>query len=393
MTESHSIRYWFALIISSIVSIIVALVIIALSWYLLWKFVLSRFGVIRALFQINSNNDQQPKQQTTSKQKLYRRRCFSLTTLSALISYHYIRSIHIQRESLCTSNEAWYRSIPLREISRFWSRVFSINIYPRSIRHSIYKYFCRIFDADINECEYGPDHLDYYANFGEFFRRNLKIGVRPIDKESLIVSPCDGEILANGLVTSVEYLNIVIKGIPYTIKDLFQLDQYEIESLQKKQSESSLFYACIYLNPGNYHHFHSSAKWKINERRHITGELMSVRPEFIIWIPNLLLLNERVVYLGEYEHGLMSQTMIGATNVGSIDVYFDQTLKTNQKLDDYTFRIWKEKFSTIKPIYFDKGDPFGEFKLGSCIVLIFQAPSTFHFIRHTGDKIRVGERL
>ncbi|CAF4748117.1 unnamed protein product [Rotaria socialis] len=72
MTESHSIRYWFALIISSIVSIIVALVIIGISWYLLWKFVLIRFGVIRALFQLN-NNDQQPSQQSTSKQKPHRR--------------------------------------------------------------------------------------------------------------------------------------------------------------------------------------------------------------------------------------------------------------------------------------------------------------------------------
>jgi len=120
---------------------------------------------------------------------------------------------------------------------------------------------------------------------------------------------------------------------------------------------------------------------------------MSVRPEFIIWIPNLLLLNERVVYLGKYKHGLMSQTMIGATNVGSIDVYFDKTLKTNQKLDDYTFRIWKEKFHTTEKIYFDKGQSFGEFKLGSCIVLIFEAPSTFHFIHQSGDKILVGERL
>ncbi len=120
---------------------------------------------------------------------------------------------------------------------------------------------------------------------------------------------------------------------------------------------------------------------------------MSVRPEFIIWIPNLLLLNERVVYLGKYKYGLMSQTMIGATNVGSIDVYFDKTLKTNQKLDDYTFRIWKEKFHTMEKIYFDKGQSFGEFKLGSCIVLIFEAPSTFHFVHHSGDKIRVGERL
>jgi phosphatidylserine decarboxylase len=120
---------------------------------------------------------------------------------------------------------------------------------------------------------------------------------------------------------------------------------------------------------------------------------MSVRPEFIIWIPNLLLLNERVVYLGEYKDGLMSQTMIGATNVGSIDVYFDETLKTNQKLDDYTFRIWKENFPLTEKNSFDKGEPFGEFKLGSCIVLIFEAPSTFHFVRQSGDKIRVGERL
>ena len=83
MTENHSIRYWLALIISSIVSIFIALAIIVLcklkpsisfyfyagasplAWYLLWKLVLSRFGVIRALLQIN-NNDQQPAQQSTT---------------------------------------------------------------------------------------------------------------------------------------------------------------------------------------------------------------------------------------------------------------------------------------------------------------------------------------
>jgi hypothetical protein len=34
----------------------------------LWKFVLIRFGVIRALFQINTN-DQQSTQQSTTKQQ------------------------------------------------------------------------------------------------------------------------------------------------------------------------------------------------------------------------------------------------------------------------------------------------------------------------------------
>lgn len=88
MSEENSTRYWFALIISSIVSIFIALVIIILcksyrymihricdfilAWYLLWKFVLSRFGVIRALFQINKD-DPQPTNQTKSKQPAYRR--------------------------------------------------------------------------------------------------------------------------------------------------------------------------------------------------------------------------------------------------------------------------------------------------------------------------------
>lgn len=199
-------------------------------------------------------------------------RCFSLTCLSSVICYHFVRSRHIQRESLCTSNEAWYRSLPLREASRFWSKLFSYNIYPKSFRQSFYTYFARVFDADVNECEYGPDQLHHYANFGEFFRRNLKTGVRPIDPTSPIVSPCDGEVLANGLVTSVDNLTLVIKGVPYTLKDFFQFDQYEIDCLKEKQRKSSLFYTCIYLNPGNYHHFHSPAKWKIRERRHITGE-------------------------------------------------------------------------------------------------------------------------
>jgi phosphatidylserine decarboxylase len=201
-------------------------------------------------------------------------RCLSLAVCSALTSYHYIRSQHIQRESLCTSKEAWYRSLPLRETSRFWSSLLSVNIYPRSLRIFLFKSFARVFDADINECEHGPDHLDIYANFGQFFRRNLQANTRPIDPISSIVSPCDGEILANGRVNAIDKLTIDIKGVPYTIQDLFQFDRNEIDCLRKKQtngSSSSLFYQCVYLNPGNYHHFHSPARWTIHERRHITG--------------------------------------------------------------------------------------------------------------------------
>ncbi len=46
-------------------------------------------------------------------------------------------------------------------------------------------------------------------------------------------------------------------------------------------------------------------------------------------------MNERVIYFGEWEHGAMAYALVGAYNVGSIEVYTDETLLTN-------VRRWKE---------------------------------------------------
>lgn len=57
----------------------------------------------------------------------------------------------------------------------------------------------------------------------------------------------------------------------------------------------------------------------------ISGELLSVNPVIAEWIGGgALQLNERVVYVGEWEHGFFSYTAVGATNVGSIKVYKDE---------------------------------------------------------------------
>lgn len=51
---------------------------------------------------------------------------------------------------------------------------------------------------------------------------------------------------------------------------------------------------------------------------------MSVNPGVARLVKELFCLNERVALSGRWQHGFFSLTAVGATNVGSIRVYFDK---------------------------------------------------------------------
>ena len=56
----------------------------------------------------------------------------------------------------------------------------------------------------------------------------------------------------------------------------------------------------------------------------MTGELFSVSPWVAKRVENLFVLNERVAMLGRWRHGFFGMVPVGATNVGSIKINFDQ---------------------------------------------------------------------
>ena len=72
-------------------------------------------------------------------------------------------------------------------------------------------------------------------------------------------------------------------------------------------------------------------------------------------------------------------------------VGMDPELETNTRkweTDTFHQRIWNE------PVKVNKGDYFGEFNLGSTIVLIFEAPEDFKFIfAEEGDVVKMGGSL
>ncbi|KAI7864578.1 phosphatidylserine decarboxylase-domain-containing protein [Spinellus fusiger] len=168
-------------------------------------------------------------------------------------------------------------------------------------------------------------------------------------------------------------------------------------SSHKVQPGHALFFCVVYLAPGDYHRFHSPANWVVQTRRHFAGELYSVSPYFVNLLKNLFVLNERVVLLGKWKHGLFSMIPVGATNVGSIKINFDEALRTNRKEDLASGTYTEVSYKSASPLLGGKaeryGDEMGGFYLGSTVILVFEAPHNFKFNVTAGQSIKMGEAL
>ncbi len=376
-----------------------------------------------------------------------------------------------------------YSRLPFNALSRLWGRINSIEL-PIWMRVPGFKLYTKLFGVNLDEMV-DPD-LTHYHNLSEFFYRRIKPEARPIDEGAQLCCPCDGRIIKlgrvqNGEIEQVKGMTYSVDAllgttnsrklaepahaIDYPLQSLREHDEvaaqflesynehdhsehanklvkYEKEGdkslnrssisqiikisskLYRSQTDDShcLYYAVIYLDPGDYHHFHSPANWVATTRRHFAGELYSVAPYFQRTFNNLFVLNERVALLGYWKHGFFSMTPVGATNVGSIKVNFDKDLSTNitykdidrskQKPTDIgnipvtksgsrkkvkkntCYEATYNKASRVlegQPLF--KGQEMGGFMLGSTVVLCFEAPAGFEFKKAEGEHVKVGERF
>ena len=144
----------------------------------------------------------------------------------------------------------------------------------------------------------------------------------------------------------------------------------------------------VYLAPGDYHRFHSPADWTVVARRHLPGKLYSVSPRLVRRWPALLTTNERVAWLGRWQHGTFALVAVAATNVGDIRADWDPDLATNTAT---TARPTEKRYE--KPVKFSRGQEFGYFNFGSTIVLIYEAPFDMKFKNATTTKIKMGQSL
>lgn len=296
-----------------------------------------------------------------------------------------------------------YRSLPLRIISRCWGWLASCYI-PASLRPFVFGWYSRVFNVNLEEALYSD--YKHYNTLSEFFTRPLKDGVRVIDPDAPLVSPADGRVLhfgraSNSLIEQVKGVNYSMEsftGPPTWIEgSTLRKDLHYSETIKEINDGSTDLYQCvIYLAPGDYHRFHSPTHWQPVMRRHFPGELLSVSPRIAKWLPDLFCLNERVLYLGRWKYGFFSYTAVGATNVGSVQIYMDEALRTNRWIGlgiGAKKKLAYEEMRLEGGTELKKGDLIGQFNMGSTIVLIFEAPNTFKFAIKPGEKILVGAPL
>ncbi|GAA6006269.1 hypothetical protein JCM11491_002090 [Sporobolomyces phaffii] len=159
---------------------------------------------------------------------------------------------------------------------------------------------------------------------------------------------------------------------------------------------NKLCFAVVYLAPGDYHRYHSPTNWVVERRRHFAGELFSVSPWMFGKLSDLFVLNERVALLGRWRYGFFSMIPVGATNVGSIRVNFDSSLRTNSPQrpvvpGTYSEATYAQASQMLGGQPLRSGDEIGGFWLGSTIVLVFEAPETFEFKVTNGEKVKMGQ--
>ncbi|KAM4698385.1 phosphatidylserine decarboxylase proenzyme, mitochondrial-like [Rhinophrynus dorsalis] len=294
-------------------------------------------------------------------------------------------------------SKAVYSRAPTRLLSRLWGLLNEVSL-PRWLRRPLLSLYVWAFSVNMAEAE--VEDLNRYQNLGELFRRTLKPSARSIASQC-VVSPCDGRVLHSGQGRGSQIEQV--KGLTYSLESFLGPQDWRKPanmSLPFPQQlgvrpSSRLYHHVVYLAPGDYHRFHSPTDWSVQHRRHFPGSLLSVNPKVAHWMPSLFCQNERVVLSGQWQFGFFSLTAVGATNVGSIRIYGDQVLHTNcshHVKGKYHDCSYTDQYGPLG-LTLMKGEPMGEFNLGSTIVLIFEGPRHFKFQVKAGGRIRVGEAL
>lgn len=237
------------------------------------------------------------------------------------------------------------------------------------------------FEIDMDEAK--SANLDDYANFADFFTRELKPGVRPIDQDkNSVISPADGVVSDFGKIMSDSLIHA--KGHNYGLPQLLA-ESEDVDRYRHGQ------HATIYLSPKDYHRVHMPFSGRLIKTVYIPGRLFSVAPYTVKHIPGLLAKNERLVCHFETEKGPMAVILVGAMLVSAIETVWQGMITPRF---DKVLNVRHYGGKNQQQVYLNKGDELGRFNMGSTVILLFgEQMVNWDDSLKTEPTVKVGESI
>lgn len=257
-------------------------------------------------------------------------------------------------------------SYPLKTYSRMVGALASIPV-PKNLRQAVWTPLATNLGMDLTEAELA---LSEYGTFGDLFVRRLKPGRRPIDGTAAsVVSPVDARVSAAGYATGRALIQA--KGVDYSVAEL-------LGNAELAQALNGGAYVTLYLRPKDYHRIHCPLDAEIVAARRIPGTLYPVQPWAVKYLPGLFVRNERLVVEMKSALGRFALICVGATGVGSIQSAFGEV---------------EGEVCYQHPVRIGRGDELAAFKLGSTVIMVFEAGRVALGEVALEDEVRVGQIL
>ncbi|MDW0112929.1 phosphatidylserine decarboxylase [Sporosarcina saromensis] len=226
-----------------------------------------------------------------------------------------------------------------------------------SMSKRLLKPFASAYRINEEEAEYP---LEHYKSLQDFFTRNLKHGVRPIDQRAnVMTSPVDGYLTASGKIN--EQQSFYIKDHLYSIKQI-------LGDEKGANTYKDGFFYIFYLSPSHYHHFHYPFNGQLVNRYALGTTSFPVNDLGLRLGNQPFATNYRLISEMETSHSKLAIIKVGALNVNSIHLT-----------------------STSKNC--TKGDEFGYFSFGSTVILFIEDDAHFKTLLSSGTEVKVGQPI
>lgn len=242
--------------------------------------------------------------------------------------------------------------------------------------------FCRLYGVDMAEAA-SPNPASY-ATFNAFFTRELHPGARPQPVSPLAAAaPADGMISETGLIQADRMLQA--KGVSYSLAGLLGGDA------ELAAHFTNGWFQTTYLAPYNYHRVHMPLGGTARAIRYMPGDLYSVNAATTRLLPDLFCRNERVAVVFDCKGGQFAMVMVGALNVGSIELVLPATDPFNNRP---AASLPGNATVAVEGQALQRGAEFGRFNMGSTVVLL-TSPGLLRPLDSlvTGCRLQVGQTI